>query len=135
MLSYIELVDIPVGTYELVISIAKALFMPPTTSYPTCLTFDLNLEHVPMRSDSKNFYQVVGILPEDMNHLTPSSLLKIELKFDKDLILSDLMPMTTDLIERLCRLETDDGKNILIANKAVLNGKSAVEFYFDFKSV
>jgi hypothetical protein len=52
MLSYIEMVDIPVGTYELVISIDKALFMPPTTSYQTCLNFDLNLEHVPMRTDS-----------------------------------------------------------------------------------
>jgi hypothetical protein len=51
MLSYIEMVDIPVGTYELVISIDKALFMPPTTSYQTCLNFDLNLEHVPMRTD------------------------------------------------------------------------------------
>ena len=69
-----------------------------------------------------------------MEHLTSSSLLKIELKFDKDLVVSDLMPTTSDLIERLCRLETDDGKNVIIAKKAVLNGMSAVEFYFDFKS-
>jgi hypothetical protein len=50
------------------------------------------------------------------------------------LVISDLMPTTSDLVERLCRLETDDGKNVLIAQKAVLNGKSAIEFYFDFKS-
>ncbi len=70
-----------------------------------------------------------------MEHLTPSSLLKIELKFDKDLVVSDLMPMTAEFIERLCRLESDDGKNVLVAKKADLNGRSAVEFYFDFKSV
>jgi hypothetical protein len=69
-----------------------------------------------------------------MEHLTSSSLLKIELKFDKDLVVSDLMPTTSDLIERLCRLETDDGKNVIIAKKAILNGMSAVEFYFDFKN-
>ncbi len=32
MLSYIEIVDVPVGTYELIISIDKALFMPPVPS-------------------------------------------------------------------------------------------------------
>jgi hypothetical protein len=134
MLSYIELVDIPAGIYELVVSIDKALFMPPfSSSYQTCLTFDLNLEHVPLRNEQSNLYQVIGILPEKLDHLSNTSEFKVELKFDKTLTIADLIP-TTSFIERLCRLETDDG-SIQVAKKAVVNSRSSVEFYFNFKGM
>ncbi len=77
---------------------------------------------------------MIGILPEYLNDLSSTSIFKIELKFDRPLVESDLMPATSN-IERLCRLETDDGKNVQMAKKAVVNGRSSIEFFFDLKGM
>ena len=93
MLSYIELPQLEAGNdYELQIAVDKQLFMQAQEegSLPTCLQFDLNIEHIPIQitanSDaSSQVYNVIGILPSEIEKLTNESQFKIEVKFDKDL--------------------------------------------------
>lgn len=52
MISVLELPNLPSGSYMLRIAIDKAYFLSSTSNSPTCLSFDLAVEHVPIHDGS-----------------------------------------------------------------------------------
>ena len=79
MVSYIELPQISAGEYELELIIDKSLYLYQRKS-PSCLTFDLSLEHVAIRHNSDAArYEVLTVIPSIVEHINPnaSSSLKI----------------------------------------------------------
>ena len=93
MLSFIEIPSIIPGDYELEIVVDKGMYLPKQ-GVNTCLNFDFAIEHVAIKGDAQdsNRYDIVAVLPAQQDHLTNTSTMKVEVKFNKHLVLEDLIP-------------------------------------------
>lgn len=105
MLTYIEIPNIDAGMYEIQILVVKGLFLP-TKKFETCLVFDFVIEYVtrPRSIESSPSYQVLSVFPTNSNSLRKTKGKKIEVKFDRDVNLDDLIEQETD-IEKICYLK------------------------------
>lgn len=104
MLTFIEVPKIEAGLYEIQIMVVKGLFLP-TKRFQTCLTFDLVIEYVGVSQNKPDdpSYQILSVFPAKANKMKPRKGTKIEVKFDKDLQIDDLVGESE--IEKICYLE------------------------------
>jgi len=133
MASYVEIQWLDAGRYRLEIVLRRSLFLP-TKQYPTCLAFRLVVEYVARtrgRTDAA-LYEVLSVYPLALSHLSAEAEKVIDVHFDREVVLDDLV---NGLAERLyvCTLvNTQDPKDKIHPRSARVEASSALRLDFDF---
>jgi hypothetical protein len=93
MATYIEIPEIDAGNYELELLIQRSMFLP-TNVFPTCLEFTFVIEYIVRdkhHHDEDGMYEVLAVRPLNIEQLLPSDETVIEVNFDKEVVLDDLV--------------------------------------------
>jgi hypothetical protein len=120
MATYVEIPALAAGNYELEIALQKSLFLP-TKVFPTCLGFNLVLEYIVRdknHATDDGMYEVLSVRPLAIEQLLPSDETVIEVNFDKDVILDDLVNGLADRYY-VCSLVNKHDSNNVIHPKSV----------------
>jgi len=133
MASYVEVPWLEAGRYRLEIAVRRSLFLP-TSRYPTCLAFGLVVEYVarPQGRRDDGMYDVLAVFPLSLQHLDPYEERVIEVMFDREVSLDDLVD---GLPARLyvCQLVNTQDKSDKIHPRSVrTDGGSSLRLDFDF---
>lgn len=92
--TFIEIPALEAGQYRLEILVRRSLFLP-SKKYTTCLGFDLVVEYVARThkgaSNKGMLYEILAIRPLRMEQLEVDTARVIEVDFDRELILDDLV--------------------------------------------
>jgi hypothetical protein len=131
--SFIEVPALEAGQYRLEIVLRRSLFLP-TKQWPTCLSFDLVAEYVARThrgSKEEGMYEVLAVRPLTLEKLEVTSARVIEVDFDKELVLDDLVNGPADRFYVCSLINTADSKDV-IHPRAVRKTQATLRLDFDF---
>ena len=134
MATYIEIPALEAGNYELEIALQKSLFLP-TKVFPTCLGFTFVLEYIVRDKHhpaDDGMYEVLSVRPLAIEQLLPSDETVIEVNFDKEVILDDLVNGLADRYY-ICSLVNKHDSHEIIHPRSMrqVNGNT-IRLDFDF---
>jgi hypothetical protein len=133
MASYIEVPWLDAGRYRLEIVIRRSLFLP-TKQYPTCLAFGLVVEYVSRdrsRTDA-GMYEILAVYPLTLAHLDPAAERVIEVMFDRNVVLDDLVDGLPSRFYVCQLVNTGDSKDRIHPHSVRTDAGSSLRLDFDF---
>lgn len=133
MASYVEVPWLEAGRYRLEIVIRKSLFLP-TKQYPTCLAFGLVVEYVTRvqgRADD-GMYEVLAVYPLQLSRLGVAEERVIEVMFDREIVLDDLVDGLAQRFYLCTLVNTADPQDRIHPRSVRTEAKTSLRLDFDF---
>jgi hypothetical protein len=134
MATYVEVPWLDSGRYRLEIVLRKSLFLP-TVHYPTCLAFGLVVEYVARASlggaDPRD-YEVLSVYPLSLKNLDPDSEKVIDVHFDREIVLDDLVDGPSERLYVCTLVNTQDEKDRIHPRSVRIEGREKLRLDFDF---
>ena len=134
MATFVEVADLNSGNYYIEIALQRSLFLP-TKNYKTCLNFDLVVEYISRSKNAKDgegMYEVLSVFPLSLDDLQTDHEKVIEVEFDKNIVLDDMVNGLADRFY-VCSLVNKDVSDNIIHPHAVHEVHSnSLRLEFDF---
>ena len=134
MATFAEVPELDAGQYRLEIALQRSLFLP-THQYPTCLSFDLVVEYVVRshgRSAGDGMYEVLSVRPLTLEQLQATDEKVIEVDFDKEIVLDDMVHGLADRYYVCQLVNKGDSANIIHPHSVREETRSSLRLDFDF---
>ena len=133
MATFVEVAALDAGRYYIEIALQRSLFLP-TKQYKTCLAFDLVVEYVARSHNQadKGMYEVLSVRPLTLEQLTPDHEKVIEVHFDKDIVLDDMVHGLADRFYICSLVNKDDSVNVIHPKSVRQNAGTTLRLEFDF---
>jgi hypothetical protein len=133
MASYVEVPWLEAGRYRLEIVLRRSLFLP-TKQYPTCLAFGLVVEYVARTRGSADraLYEVLSVYPLTLSHLSVDAEKVIDVHFDREVVLDDLVSGLPERFYVCTLVNTQDPKDKIRPRSVRVEASSALRLDFDF---
>ena len=133
--TFVEVPSIDKGEYTLEVVLPRALFLA-SAHEPTCIGFDLAVEyvtrsHAPQDADK---YEILSVRPLELNQISPNEDTIIELDFDKDVVLDDLVHGLADRFYVCQLVYNGDSSNKIHPKTVELAGSHTLRLEFAFGS-
>jgi len=135
MATFIEEPRIDAGMYTLEIIVPRAAFLP-TKEYSTCLNFDLVVEYV-SRTHGQNaahdgLYEILAIRPLSNKKLWKTDDKVIDIDFDREYELDDLVSSLSDRRYVCSLVNTHDASNVIHPVTAQKEAERTLRLQFNF---
>lgn len=133
--TFIEEPRIDAGMYTLEIAVPRAAFLP-TKEFATCLSFDLVVEYVSraygQNAEHDGLYEILAVRPLSERNLWKTDEKVIDVDFDREFELEDLVGSLADR-RHLCSLvNKDDSSNIIQPVTASKEEATTLRLHFNF---
>jgi hypothetical protein len=134
MATYVEVPWLDSGRYRLEIVLRRSLFLP-TAHYPTCLAFGLVVEYVTrsaLGTPDPRQYEVLSVYPLSLKNLDPDSEKVIDVHFDREIVLDDLVDGPSERLYVCTLVNTQDEKDRIHPRTVRIEGREKLRLDFDF---
>lgn len=133
MASYVEAPWLDAGRYRLEVVLRRSLFLP-TKQYPTCLAFGLVVEYVARAQGGADdgMYEILAVYPLALSHLDASEERVIEVLFDREVVLDDLVDGLPERLYVCTLVNTADSKDRIHPRSVRTDAASSLRLDFDF---
>jgi len=133
--TFIEEPRIDAGMYTLEIAIPRGAFLP-TKEHATCLAFDLVVEYVSrtygQNAEHDGMYEVLAVRPLSDRKLWKADAKVIDLDFDREFELDDLVGSLADRRYICALVNTADASNIIHPATASKEAETTLRLHFNF---
>jgi hypothetical protein len=133
--TFIEEPRIDAGMYTLEIAVPRAAFLP-TKEHATCLSFDLVVEYVSrtygQNAEHDGMYEVLAVRPLSEKKLWKTDEKVIDVDFDREYELDDLVGSLADRRYICSLVNTADASNIIHPTTASKEEETTLRLHFNF---